>query len=271
MRLVIRHRTEYRYSRPLAYAIQTLRLTPRTYDGLAVIGWQVRGERQRDLPSYIDGLGNQVHSNAMNRPHERASIVVEGVVETRATGGCVRDARESLPPLYFLRATSLTAPDDSIVRLAAESARGESAMDRLVYLMAAVAERVAYRQGVTDAKTTASQALAKGSGVCQDHAHLFVASCRTLGIPARYVGGYLWTGRDGGEEQASHAWAEAYVEDLGWAGFDPSNNALPGESYIRIAIGLDYWQAAPVRGIRRGEAEETLAVKVAITAADSVQ
>jgi transglutaminase-like putative cysteine protease len=271
MRLVIRHRTEYRYSRTLAYAIQTLRLSPRTYDGLAVIAWQVRGERLRELPSYVDGLGNLVHSNALNRPHERASIAVEGVVETRAAGGIVRDARETLPPLYYLRATALTAPDDAVARLASESAFGASAMDRLVNLMGAVNGRVAYRQGVTDARTTASQALAKGSGVCQDHAHLFVASCRTLGIPARYVGGYLWSGNSGGEAQASHAWAEAYLDDLGWAGFDPANNALPGESYLRIAIGLDYWQAAPVRGIRRGDAEETLDVAVAITATDSIQ
>jgi len=270
MRLVIRHRTDYRYSKPLAYAIQTLRLTPRTYDGLAVISWQVRGERQRELPSYIDGLGNVVHSNSLNRPHDRAAIAVEGVVETRATGGGVRDARECLPPTYFLRRTRLTGPDESIARLAAEAARGTNGMDRLVALREAVAARVVYRQGVTDAKTSASQALATGSGVCQDHAHLFIACCRTLGIPARYVGGYLWTGH-GGEEQASHAWAEAWLDEQGWIGFDPSNNAQPGESYIRIAIGLDYWQAAPVRGIRRGEAEETLAVKVAITVADSIQ
>jgi transglutaminase-like putative cysteine protease len=270
MRLVIRHRTEYRYSQPLAYAIQTLRLTPRTYDGLAVIAWQVRGERMRELPNYIDGLGNFVHSNAINHPHEHAAIVVEGIVETREQS-VVRDARESLPPLYFLRSTSLTAPDEAILSFATDSARGRSGMDRLVALMNAVSTRVVYRQGVTDSQTTARQALAAGSGVCQDHAHLFVASCRAIGIPARYVGGYLWAGPGGGERQASHAWAEAWLEERGWAGFDPANNARPGENYIRIAIGLDYWQATPVRGIRRGDAEETLDVAVAISAADAVQ
>jgi transglutaminase-like putative cysteine protease len=270
MRLAIRHRTEYRYSRPLAYAIQTLRLTPRTYEGLQVLRWQVRGERNRDLPSYIDGLGNQVHANSFNRPHTRAAIVVEGEVETRPMGGVVRDARETLPSLYFLRATALTRPNPAIARLAAEATRGARGVERLVMLMAAVADRVEYRQGVTDARTSAAEALARGSGVCQDHAHLFVAACRTLGVPARYVGGYLFTGADGGE-QASHAWAEAWLDEAGWVGFDPANNAQPEERYIRIAVGLDYWQAAPVRGIRRGEADETLDVSVAISTADAIQ
>jgi len=270
MRLIVKHRIEHRYSKPLAYAIQTLRLTPRTYDGLAVIGWQVRGERMRELPYYIDGLGNYVHSNAINRPHDRASILVEGMVETRGNGEVVRDARESLPPLYYLRKTPLTQPDEAIQTLAAQCAKDAAGMDRLVLLMNTVAGKVAFVPGASEVRTTAKDALAKGSGVPQDHAHLFIACCRALGVPARYVGGYLWTGREG-QEQASHAWAEAFVEDLGWIGFDPARNALPGETYVRIAIGLDYWQAAPMRGIRRGEVDATLDVAVQITAADSVQ
>ena len=126
MRLAIRHTTAYRYSRSVGYAIQTLRLTPRTYDGLSVLRWQVRGERNRALPAFTDGFGNVVHTNAINRPHDSVLIAVSGEVVTRATDGLVRDTREPLPPGYFLRATTLTEPAPTLAAFAEESARGSS-------------------------------------------------------------------------------------------------------------------------------------------------
>jgi transglutaminase-like putative cysteine protease len=124
--------------------------------------------------------------------------------------------------------------------------------------------------GATTVMTTAAEALAKGSGVCQDHAHVFIAVARLLGLPARYVSGYLW---QGGSEtaSASHAWAEAHVPDFGWLGFDPANNICPTEKYVRVAIGLDYGEAAPVRGIRRGAADEVLTVAVDVQPAQAQQ
>ena len=114
------------------------------------------------------------------------------------------------------------------------------------------------------ATTTAADALARGFGVCQDHAHLFIAAARLIDIPARYVSGYLWTGVDAQPFDASHAWAEAFVPELGWVGFDPANRICPTENYIRVAVGLDYSAAAPVRGLRRGPAEESLDVEVQV-------
>jgi transglutaminase-like putative cysteine protease len=134
-----------------------------------------------------------------------------------------------------------------------------------------VRERVSYRQGATGSETTAAEALALGAGVCQDHAHLFVAACRSLGIPARYVAGYLWPGENGTEPQAGHAWAEAFVDETGWVGFDPSNRTLQDERYVRVGIGLDCRSAAPVRGIHRGGAAETLSVALNVKAAQAVQ
>ncbi len=260
MRLAIRHVTSYRYTQPIAYAIQTLRLTPRPYDGFNVIAWRVRGEGKQDLPSLVDGYGNIVHCHAVNRSHDHASIIVEGDVETSASDGIVRGAVETLPPLFYLRPTRLTAIDDAIRDLAL-SAPGQG-YDRLVKLMEVVRERVDYVTGTTDSATTAAEALRAATGVCQDHAHLFIAGARTLGIPARYIGGYLWSGGDAVE--ASHAWAEAYLPEFGWIGFDPANRTLPGEQYVRASIGLDYWSAAPVRGVRRGAGEESLAVEVRV-------
>ncbi len=260
MRLAVRHTTAYRYSQPIAYATQTLRLTPRPYEGLNVISWRVRGEGKHELPSLIDGYGNIVHSHTVNRLHDHASIVVDGEVETQATDGIVRGAIETLPPLFYLRITRLTAIDEAIRDLAL--AMPGKGYDRLTGWMEAVRERVDYRAGATDSTTTAAEALRVGAGVCQDHAHLFIAGARAMGIPARYVGGYLWAG--GGVAEASHAWAEAYVAEFGWIGFDPANRTGPGVAYVRASIGLDYWSAAPVRGIRRGAGEESLSVDVKV-------
>jgi transglutaminase-like putative cysteine protease len=146
----------------------------------------------------------------------------------------------------------------------AHRADADAGIARLHALMHGVRDRMAYRAGTTDSQTSAAEALASGVGVCQDHAHLFIAAARALDVPARYVGGYLWTGDDDAEYEASHAWAEAYVDDLGWVGFDPANRLCPTENYIRVGIGLDYWTAAPVRGIRRGVADEALSVRVQV-------
>jgi transglutaminase-like putative cysteine protease len=268
MRLAIRHTTAYRYTQPISYAIQTLRLTPRPYEGFHVVSWRVRGEGKHDLPSLVDGYGNIVHCHTINRAHDHGAITVEGDVETAASDGVVRGAIETLPPLFYLRPTRLTAIDETIRDLAL-GVPGKS-HGRLLGWMEVVRRSLDYRSGATDAATTAAEALRAGAGVCQDHAHLFIAGARAMGIPARYVGGYLWSGGDG-TGQASHAWAEAYLSDFGWIGFDPANRCLPGEAYVRASIGLDYWSAAPVRGVRRGPGEESLAVEVNVREAGRQQ
>jgi transglutaminase-like putative cysteine protease len=267
MRLRVRHQTAYHYDTPIAAAIQTLRLTPRSYDGLTVVRWKVRSETRRELPSFVDGYGNLTHCHSVNQPHSSAAIFVEGEVETTNTHGVVRGTIERFPPSFYLRETPLTAAHPEIAALANAIHRNGSPLKWLHKLLNVVRDRVDYRIGTTDSATTAVEALTAGAGVCQDHAHLFIAAARAGGIPARYVGGYLWTGEESREYQASHAWAEAYVADLGWVGFDSANRICPTEAYIRTSIGLDYWAAAPVRGVRRGIAEETLAVKVRVTRA----
>ncbi len=265
MRLRVFHRTGYRYSAPIAYAVQSLRLTPVAYDGLAVLHWRVTAAGDdRELPSLVDGLGNVLHCLSIAGPHRETVVTAEGIVETRRGDGLVAGAPEPLPPAFFLRSTPLTTADAAIVYLAQEAAAGDDLAARLSGLMRGVHESLVYQQGHTDTETTAAAALERGRGVCQDHAHVFIAACRALGIPARYVSGYLWSGGDDAAHDASHAWAEAHIDGLGWMGFDGANGKHPDETYVRVAVGLDYRSTAPVRGVRCGRADEEMRVKVQV-------
>jgi transglutaminase-like putative cysteine protease len=272
MRLRVLHRTGYRYSAPISYAIQTLRLAPVPYDGLTVLRWRVAAEGDdRELPSLVDGLGNILHCLTINRLHREAVVTAEGLVETLPGDGLVIGTPEPLPPAFFLRPTLLTAADAPIACLAQETAAGGDLAARLEGLMRGVHERLVYQQGHTDTETTAAAALERGRGVCQDHAHIFIAAARALGIPARYVSGYLWSGDDSAAHDASHAWAEAFIDGLGWVGFDAANGICPDETYVRVAVGLDYRATAPVRGVRCGVASEEMRVQVRVHRAGADQ
>ncbi|MEO0730579.1 MAG: transglutaminase family protein, partial [Pseudomonadota bacterium] len=145
------------------------------------------------------------------------------------------------------------------------SAQHDELLDTLHALSAAVTKAVAYKPGVTTTTTTAADAVRIGAGVCQDHAHVFVSAARSLGVPARYVVGYLLADEDGNEVVETHAWAEAFCRDVGWIGFDASNAVSPTERYIRLGCGHDATAATPIRGTLTGDAIGSLSAKVSIT------
>jgi transglutaminase-like putative cysteine protease len=264
MHLVIRHVTQYRYDRPVPYAAQAVRLAPTSNAHQHVLSWWVTDGAGRALPASTDGYGNVLHVRTIVRPHSESALWAEGEVETSESDGVLRGVQERLPPLYFLRTTPLTEPDAAAREIAAKVAGEADPVRRLHDLMLLIRERIDYVVGTTSVSTTVAEAIAHGQGVCQDHAQVFVACARLLGHPARYVSGYMWPGPDPAGAEAAHAWAEARVEDLGWVGFDAANRICPTEAYVRVAIGLDYLEAAPVRGVRRGAAEEGLAVSVEV-------
>ena len=265
MRLTVRHSTTYTFSEPAVLTVQSLRLTPQPFEALRVLSWRVLTDRPGALPGYVDGYGNGTLLLTRRGPHDRVAIIVEGEVETRDAGGAVRGTPEPLPPTYFLRETALTTPDDALRALAARFAGDAPVLDRLTGLTAAILATCTYVTGVTDTGTTAAAALANGAGVCQDHAHIMATCARLLGLPARYVSGYLWPGEDR-DDLAAHAWTEVHLGDAGWQAFDAANDVRPGERYLRLAVGLDYAQAAPVRGLRRGRGGEELEVHVRVDA-----
>ncbi|MBM3547607.1 MAG: transglutaminase family protein [Alphaproteobacteria bacterium] len=264
MRIRIRHATRYRYDKPIDLAAQVVRLMPRDHEGQRVLSWRVADADGRILPMFEDGFGNRCHLVTITRRHEESAIVAEGEIETADTSGVVNGAIDPLPPSYFLRRSEATMPDTAIQALAHSHEGVSDPIERLHRLMTEVRSRVTYEIGSTSVVTSAAEVLARGRGVCQDHAHVLISAARVMGYPARYVSGYLWDGAVTAPTEASHAWAEIRIEQVGWVGFDPANGVSPTAAYVRVATGLDYSDAAPVRGIRRGEAAETLAVSVEV-------
>ncbi len=271
MQLRIDHDTTHNYSEAASYSIQYLRLTPRPHGHQAVLDWSVSGPGR--LNRFVDAHGNIVHVLAVTKPHTSVTVGVHGEVATRETHGVLPAEAEALPPRVYLRETGRTKASSELHEFALGFAQRwtRDQIACLHSLMLDIRERIAYRVGATDVDSTAAEAFAKGSGVCQDHAHVFISACRTLGIPARYISGYLSCGEEQLDGAAGHAWAEALVPDLGWVGYDVSNAICVHEGYVRVAAGLDYGDAMPVRGVRRGGGTESLDVRVRVQEGSTIQ
>ena len=269
MRIRVDHQTVYRYQPPAKSVLQVLRLTPRSHEGQNVVRWRASAEADVavQLRRGEDALGNVTQTAFIQGPVSELVLRVEGEVETWETQGVVRGGAERFPPEAFLRETPLTALSPELAAFAeAVAAGGEDRLiGRLHHLMHAIQEGMAFDTRPTDTATAAAEAFALKRGVCQDFSHVFVAVARRLGVPARYVSGHLAPDGEAVEQEAAHAWAEAYVPDLGWVGFDAANGICPTASYVRVAVGLDYLGAAPVRGSRTGGGTETMDVKLRVS------
>lgn len=261
MHLKISHTTEYHYDEPVPYALQRLRLTPTTQPGQTVLNWRTLVEGAVVEVAYDDHFGNRTHLVSIDADRKTFRIEASGEVDTENKAGVFGPHHSHVPLWLYLRETPLSKAG-KLVRDLAKSAEGETDLERMHALMAMIHETVEYKSGETLTDTSAEEALARGKGVCQDHAHILIAAARTLGHPARYVSGYLMVEGDP-KQTASHAWADIHIPGLGWVGFDPANKICPDDRYVRIASGLCYRDAAPVSGLVHGVASETL--KVAVT------
>ena len=269
MRIRISHLTSYRYEAPATSVIQMLRLTPRNHDGQYVARWRIDVSTDCRLDQHQDAFGNITHAFTAEGPLRELAVTVEGEVETRDTQGIVRGAVERFPPSLYLRETALTSPGADIAGFAAASrdAAGGNVLNLLHLTLERLHDDMTYDTDPTHAATTAAEAFALRRGVCQDLTHVFISCARHLGVPARYVSGYFFRADGVVEQDAGHAWAEAKVPDLGWVGFDPANGISAGEAHVRVAVGLDYLGAAPIRGSRYGGGSETLDVKLTVESA----
>lgn len=263
MRLAVRHTTRYHFTRPVTHSVQRLRLTPRSGRGQTVHGWALEFAGARVELSFEDHNRNLVTLVSVEEGVEEVAITTLGDVETQDHHGVVGRHTGPLPLWSFLRQTRLTQPGAAMQALAGGFAGASDRVAMLHALSARVREQVVYTKGVTDTRTTGEEACVLGQGVCQDQAHVFVGAARLLGVPARYVSGYMMVAGGVGQE-ATHGWAEAHVDGLGWVGFDVANGISPDARYVRTATGADYREAAPVLGISYGAITRGTDVEVSV-------
>jgi transglutaminase-like putative cysteine protease len=271
MRIRVFHETSYTYEHPARNLIQVLRLRPRDHDGQYVRRWRIEPSVDGRISEREDGFGNVVHWFTADEPAEALTIRVTGEVDTNEMHGVVRGTVERLPDEFYLRDSDLALASEAIQAFAGEvrEAGDPTPLPCLHRLLAAVHERVAFEPGPTSSSTTAPRAFEAGQGVCQDVAHVFIAAARHLEIPARYVSGYFHHSDGATGQEAGHAWVEALVPNLGWVGFDPAHGIATTGAHIRVAIGLDYLGAAPIRGSRMGGGTETLDVTLRVEQAQA--
>ena len=259
MKLNIEHSTRYTWEQQVTLSTQYLRMTPQNSVHQKILSWEL------DLPCEatrtLDTYGNVLHVLTLDKPHQLLEIAARGVVEILDEGEMVPDPESTLSPLVFLRVTPLTQPDPAIRDFALRHWRPEAPLASLEKLMGEVLLKMPYRPGSTEVTDPAAKAFAAGSGVCQDHSHVFLACCRTLAIPARYVSGYLYTDSD--EHVATHAWVEAWL-DGSWHSFDITNNTRSTRQHLKLAVGVDYMDACPVRGMRLGGGGEDMLAVAAV-------
>lgn len=287
MKLSISHVTQYEYAEPVTDSVNEIRLTPSTNERQSCYQQAITVEPNASLFTYEDYFGNRVHTFSVNGPHKILTIRTSMTVVTKQAPtseeleqclskpeqawGWLRTEDAANRFTEFLLATEYTAVTGEVNRFAHEISNFDeygqaSVLDWLKALSAKIRNEFIYDPEATDVKTKTSDMFMSKRGVCQDFAHLMIASCRAFDIPARYVSGYHFVGDlQGGSadfEQASHAWVEAFVPGLGWCSFDPTNADPVGERYVKLGHGRDYKDIVPVKGVYRGTGEQVLHVTV---------
>ncbi|HEX6487516.1 MAG TPA: transglutaminase family protein [Candidatus Dormibacteraeota bacterium] len=264
MRLAVRHHTRLTYERPIAETHMELRLRPRPGAGQVVESYRLRVEPDSEIRDYTDAFANRVDYFNHLAPHDHVDVTSDSVVVTAA--GVADPDGTDFPSDYL----QFRGPVQEVagVRRLARGVKGDSVEARLDNLAVQINAKFEYRPQTTHVYTAVEEVIKAGTGVCQDFAHLFVAVARSLGLPARYVSGYIHGGAGHQGAGASHAWAEALVPGLGWVGYDPTNPIRTSEHHVRVAVGRDYQDVAPTRGTYLGAAEEVMTVEVTTRVAD---
>lgn len=263
MILTIKHETVYRYTAPLSYTIQQLRMTPRAEAHQQVMSWDIKTQGRRN--SFSDAYGNLCEMLTITGQHNEVRILANGVVDVSSLKQGRLFEKDLFSPLIFTVPTILTASTDSVAEFSARYLKNDGNAHDFLALAEAICGSVLYQTGATMVSSTASDALLLGQGVCQDHAHLFLACCHFRGIPARYVSGYIDPGTT--DHAASHAWVDVWTDEAdftGWVSIDVTHARFQDNAYCRLGIARDYASAAPTRGMRRGGGDESMEVRVHI-------
>ena len=283
MLLDINHITEFQYAEAVRESVMEVWMQPRKGGGQRLVNFELETDPAAQLFSYADAYGNAVYHFDAPRPHTRLRITARASVDTemevapttpldmgewdRLRSDFVRGEN-----FDFLRHHGFAAQSPALIEFVVgsgiERLRVQDPLSAVRALSETIYRAFAYQPGVTDAQSPIDVALAAKRGVCQDFAHIFIAICRSWGVPARYVSGYLFTDRalgDRSDPDATHAWVEVYLPSLRWVGIDPTNNTMAGERHIVVAVGRDYNDVPPTRGVFKGDSDSLLAVAVAVS------
>jgi transglutaminase-like putative cysteine protease len=270
MRLFIDHRTEYRFSQPQSRLVQLLRMLPGSHVGQNVVDWRIDVDCDARLKPGRDGFGNETQMLYIGGPIDHIGMTVTGEVLTEDRAGMLAGTTEPLPPALFLQRTRCTSTDEAITDFAQALAHaGGSRLSQIHRLNEALHDRLELIPGRHRGAHDAAAVFGEGKGSYSDLVHVFLAAARTIGMPARYVSGHMFRGDSEERQEAAHGWAEAWVDDMGWIGFDPSVGRCPDDAYVRVAVGLDYRDAAPLSGARTGGGDEALEVSVRVGLTDT--
>jgi len=264
VKLEIVHSTRYRYTAPIAETVMEVRLRPMDGNGQRCLEFRLELSHGVKARAYVDGFGNHVHYFNLVRPHAGLSVISRSTVETGLAPD--EDPGEELVQ-DFLRFRSPVKDVDGVRELArrhaiADAGSPAAAEQALDELTATISREFTYDRTVTNVYSAVDDVLALRAGVCQDFAHLFIAVARAMGVPARYVSGYIHFPGDKTLTSASHAWAEAWVAGRGWIGFDATHPVRTTPHHVRLAVGRDYTDAAPTRGIYVGSAGSSMSISV---------
>ena len=263
MRAYIQYQLEIEFSEPVRALTQVLRLTPRDFDSQRVQDWSVGADPGAKMRSSKDTFGNIVHSCSHDGPLQRLTLFAGGQIETSDAAGVVRGETERFPLDVFLRDLEGTRADARLLEFTRDSLGAEAdPLGRMHLLMDALAKLCVFEPGETPAPRPATEVFAAGKGSARELAQVFIACARAQNVPARFISGFFLGAEGVGEAGAHHGWAEAFVEPIGWIGFDCALGICPRDEHLRIAQGLDYYGAAPRRGAAFGFAKEQAAARV---------
>jgi transglutaminase-like putative cysteine protease len=271
MKIKLTHNTRLEYTQEVTDGVMDVRLGPLSDEHQRWIAFQLHATPNAAVGSYVDGFGNAANLITVRRPHAFLQVESRGEIETLLADPFalpLRPPRDltAVERVDYLAPSPLVPVDERLPRMADGLEQAEP-FAAVRALMQRVHDALSYEQQVTDVTSDVSAVLDAHSGVCQDFTHVLIGVCRALAIPARYVSGYLVSGRGVGEN-ASHAWVEAFTPSHGWRGFDPTNNLVASDQHVKMAFGRDYSDVPPTRGAYRGQAEEKLSVSVAVLPVD---
>lgn len=282
MLLEIRHVTQYHYERPVRESLMELWMQPQKTARQRLISFELDLNPAAQVFSYADSFGNAVYHFDVPQPHDKLTIVARSAVETEPPGerpdaldmgewDRLRSEFVRGECFDFLRMHGFVETTEALNAFVDEhnldDLRRRDPLTAMRMLSETIYQAFEYQPGVTDADSPIDLALSAGRGVCQDFAHIMLAVCRSWNVPARYVSGYLFTDRDAGDRSdpdATHAWVEVFLPSLRWVGFDPTNNMMTGERHVAVAVGRDYADVTPSRGVYKGDSDSELAVGVSV-------